>query len=70
MAIRTIFVASDNEEFQDLKTAEVYETMKSDLNSVYMTQYERRRMAEWLVANYTLVQHIRNENELSFAASN
>ncbi len=70
MAIRTIFVASDGEEFQDLKTAEVYETMKSDLNSVYMTQYERRRMAEWLIANYTLVPHIRNENELSFAASN
>ena len=70
MAIRTLFVASDGEEFQDLKTAEVYDALTSDITVPYMSSFNRRALAEWLASNYTLVPHIRNENELSFAASN
>ena len=70
MPVKTVFITTDGEKFDDLKTAEIYEHISTDSAVPYMPSFNRRTMAAWLVANYTLVRNVRNENGLSFEASN
>lgn len=70
MAVTTKYIASDGEKFDDLRVAELYETMMNDPTSPYMTAYARRELALWLCNNFTIVPNLRHDNELSFAASN
>lgn len=70
MPVKAVFITTDGEKFDDLMTAEIYEHISTDSTVPYMPSFNRRTMAAWLVANYTLVRNIRNENELSFKASN
>jgi len=70
MAVITKYIASDGEKFDDLRVAELYEIMLNDPTAPYMAAYAKHDLAIWLCNNFTIIQDLRNDNELSFAASN